>query len=413
MHYRNIATLNAQIADWCARLPQDIEVVAGIPRSGLLAATLLALHRNLPSTDVNGLIEGRVLCTGRRLGIDDPGSVLSTPRSVLVLDDTVGSGWEMRRVKARIAASNLPHTVRYASVYVTPEAKDEVDFHCEILPRPQWFEWNVMHTKVLELSCLDIDGVLCRDPSPEEDDDGPRYRRFLENAEPLHLPTRPVGWLVTCRLQKYRALTERWLARHGVAYRHLVMMNYPDAEARRAAGAYARFKAHVYRNCAAELFLESCPLQASGVAELSRKPVLCTQTQQIYGPRRAARRAPRRAPGAARACYRGGWGAAAPQATVWQNGSMPKGPGAWARKAAFQEGKQFGLTCSDSSPAWFLIPRWVFRKWLGAAVRFLLTRVSSDRQRRNAASDEFFFLWGTAAGFRGAREPAQVRTRSR
>ena len=46
-----------------------------------------------------------------------------------------------------------------------------------------------MHHSFLNDSCLDIDGVLCRDPSPEENDDGPRYEKFLTETNPLVIPT--------------------------------------------------------------------------------------------------------------------------------------------------------------------------------------------------------------------------------
>ena len=37
MNFRNISQLSDQILDWSKRLPRDIDVVVGIPRSGLLA----------------------------------------------------------------------------------------------------------------------------------------------------------------------------------------------------------------------------------------------------------------------------------------------------------------------------------------------------------------------------------------
>ena len=53
-----------------------------------------------------------------------------------------------------------------------------------------------MHHLWLASACVDIDGVLCIDPTAEENDDGPRYREFLSCAKPLYLPTVPVGALL-------------------------------------------------------------------------------------------------------------------------------------------------------------------------------------------------------------------------
>ncbi|WP_067561836.1 hypothetical protein [Halofilum ochraceum] len=132
--------------------------------------------------------------------------------------------------------------------------------------------------------CIDIDGVLCVDPAPAENDDGRRYRRFLRGARPLTLPTHEVGWLVTSRLERYRAETEDWLSRHGVRYRDLLMMDYPNQAARQQARAYDRFKADAYLATGAELFVESAPHTAEGIARLSGRPVFCFETRQLIQP---------------------------------------------------------------------------------------------------------------------------------
>lgn len=60
MNYRSIVDLNSDIKKWISELPNDLDLIVGIPRSGLLVANLLALHLNLPLTDVEGLIENRI-----------------------------------------------------------------------------------------------------------------------------------------------------------------------------------------------------------------------------------------------------------------------------------------------------------------------------------------------------------------
>jgi adenine/guanine phosphoribosyltransferase-like PRPP-binding protein len=57
MNYRSIADLNRVVATSLHLVPTDIDVVVGVPRSGMLPATLLALYLHLPLTDVEGLIE--------------------------------------------------------------------------------------------------------------------------------------------------------------------------------------------------------------------------------------------------------------------------------------------------------------------------------------------------------------------
>jgi orotate phosphoribosyltransferase len=161
---------------------------------------------------------------------------------------------------------------------------------------------------------MDIDGVLCRDPTPRENDDGPEYRQFLTSTERRYLPTVPVRWLVTARLEKYRALTEEWLSANGVEYGDLIMMDYPDMAARRAANAYASFKAEAYARTGALLFVESSPNVAVEVARLSGKSVFCLENRVMVDPeffsraRRASRELPLRLPKWMRAAARGARG---------------------------------------------------------------------------------------------------------
>lgn len=72
---------------------------------------------------------------------------------------------------------------------------------------PRVFEWNVLHHPVLNDACVDIDGVLCRDPTPAENDDGRKYREFLSTVEPTIVPGQRIGHLVTSRLEQYRPKT--------------------------------------------------------------------------------------------------------------------------------------------------------------------------------------------------------------
>lgn len=283
MNYRSFNDLNRCIAENVCRLPRNIDLVVGIPRSGMLAANLIALHLNAPLVDLDGFLAGRVWSSGERQQLHCSPKPSGEAR-VLVVDDTLHTGREMERAKERIRAAGLSSRVLYACVYVAPKSTDKVDFYFEVCPTPRVFEWNLMHHSFLDESCMDIDGVLCRDPLPDENDDGPKYREFVAHVEPLHIPTVRVGHLVTCRLEKYRDLTETWLAQAGVQYRELVMMNYATKAERIAAGSHAKFKADAYTRTDALLFVESDADQAREIAQLSRRPVFCFGTGEMINP---------------------------------------------------------------------------------------------------------------------------------
>jgi uncharacterized HAD superfamily protein/adenine/guanine phosphoribosyltransferase-like PRPP-binding protein len=283
VNYRSLRDLTQDLLTW--ELPTDIEVFVGIPRSGLLVANLLSLQRNLPFTDLAGFVEGRMLGVGSTKTVDgDMGNYLRRPRRILIVDDSCSSGREMRQAREKVAAASPHHHVCFAAVYVNAGAEREVDLYRMLLPRPRVFEWNLMHTREGTHGCWDIDGVLCRDPTGDENDDGSRYAKFISEV-PLRIrPTLPLGWIVTSRLEKYRCLTEDWLARNRVSCGHLVMLDLPDKSARQAAGCHASFKARVYRNTPAQLFVESSRCQAADIARLSGKYVICFETQECISP---------------------------------------------------------------------------------------------------------------------------------
>ncbi len=282
INYRSVSSLNRDVLSWLEKLPKDIELIVGIPRSGLLVANLLSLYMDIPLTDVEGLLEGRVIQTGFRYKRNDPRELLSSRRTVLVVDDSVYSGKQMSAVRRMIESAKTRHRILYGAVYIKPGSQDVVDYFYELLRIPRFFEWNVFHR--MGSFCVDIDGILCRDPTKEENDDGERYEQFIQTVEPWIIPSKTVGWLVTCRLEKYRSLTEEWLAKHGIKYEHLIMMDLPDKAARIRSKSHAKYKAEVYKATGAGFFIESSLLQATEIVMRTGKDVLCMETGDIVSP---------------------------------------------------------------------------------------------------------------------------------
>jgi orotate phosphoribosyltransferase len=270
MNYRSFDHLSADTQEWIVDLPDDLDLIVGIPRSGMLVSNLLSLHLNLPMTDIEGLRDGRLLQTGERYdGEFDIGEF----SKILVVDDTVYTGTAMTDARSTIDDLDLSADVYYGAVYVDAGSEEFVDTHAQTLDFPRVFEWNMMHHDFLEESCVDLDGILCRDPTPEENDDGPKYREFITTVDPICVPSVTIGKIVTCRLEKYRSETAAWLDEHGIEYDELVMMQYPDKAARVAAGNHGEYKAGVYQSADAKLFIESSHSQARTIATRTSKPV--------------------------------------------------------------------------------------------------------------------------------------------
>ena len=283
MHYRTVDDMSQVILRNISKIPADVDLVVGIPRSGLLAATMIALYLNRPLADLHGLSEGRLLANGKRTIRGSGKAAVSDARRILVVDDCVSQGTELKRAKDLIGQLGLSGRSTFLTVFSFPEHPDLADITLSVIPRPMCFQWSFMHTPELEMYCLDIDGVVCRDATGEEDDDGVNYRKFLRDATPLFVPTARVGSLVTARLEKYRSQTEEWLDRNGVMYNNLVMLDLSDKAARRGNGIVADFKAQVYRESGSLLFIESSPGLAAEIAERAHLPVMCMTTNRIIG----------------------------------------------------------------------------------------------------------------------------------
>jgi uncharacterized HAD superfamily protein/hypoxanthine phosphoribosyltransferase len=296
MNYRSVADLNDAILNNLHKLPSEVDVVVGIPRSGLIAANLLCLALNVPMADVEGFLAGRLLTTGIKRRTRAPQSDPAGTRTVVVIDDSVHSGDSMRRVRARFAGFPGDTRFVFCAVFGVNNSHDSVDVVLEQVPMPRMFQWNVMHHALLEKCCVDIDGVLCLDPRPEENDDGPAYRQFLRTARPLLCPSARIGMLVTSRLEKYREDTAAWMARQNIEYNALHMLDLPSQEERLRRGAHGAFKAGIYKNSDAILFIESEHEQAREIARLSGKPVLCIATQHVIHPSLASLEAVRNLP---------------------------------------------------------------------------------------------------------------------
>lgn len=280
MNYKSISELNADILEWLTYIPKDIDIVIGIPRSGMLVANIIALYLNKPVADIDGFINGHVMGIGARNTFVQKTSY----KRALVVDDSVLTGRALNEARAKLTTTCSDLTYIYAAPYIAQGGESAVDIYYQNLPIPRVFEWNLMHHSILPKACVDIDGILCRDPSDDENDDGPKYDEFLKTVSLKIRPSIEIGWLVTCRLEKYRDATMRWLAKHSIPYKSLIMMDLPDKASRLRLGNHAQFKARILKETNAELFIESSLGQATEIARISKKPVICFDTSQLIVP---------------------------------------------------------------------------------------------------------------------------------
>ncbi len=277
MYYRNVADLNRIILKRLNIIPRDFDLIVGIPRSGMLPANLLALYLNRPYTDIHSFINGHIYKAGARSQFFD----IKDFKKVLVVDDSIASGSAMDKCRESLKHLEKDFSFSFCAIYVIPGKEKTVDHYFEVVPLPRYFQWNILNHTSLEKACFDIDGVLCTDPTEEQNDDGEKYRDFILNAPPLFIPGSKIGTIVTSRLEKYRKETETWLAANNVKYNDLVLLDLPDKEARMRANSHAVHKAKTYMNNQYILFIESSLSQAIEINRITKKPVLCTENFEM------------------------------------------------------------------------------------------------------------------------------------
>ena len=284
-NYRSYHDLSLSVWKAIPRLAEDIDLVVGVPRSGMIPAMMLALYMNTPATSLDMLLLGKFFSSGMYRMNEKGGDGLKQFRHILILDDTYCSGRAMEKVHGQVRESeimqNYKGKVSYAAVYVTPGNENKLDYAFEVCPLPRVFQWNIFNHSVNTHACFDIDGVVCRDPSPEENDDGERYKEFIRTARHRIGTIHRISRFVSSRLEKYRKETEEWLHRSGYEFDELMLLDLPNKEARIRLGCHGTFKADVYAKTQDTLFYESELRQALEIAQRTGKDVFCTENMSL------------------------------------------------------------------------------------------------------------------------------------
>lgn len=262
------------------KLPNDIDLIVGIPRSGMIPAYICGLFLNKQVCSLSEFLNDIKPLNGERNL-----SALTQNSKILFLDDSISSGNALNKVKKMIIDKYgaIPDTFLFGAIFAHKKSKNMIDYFFEIVETPRLFQWNYLNHIISEKCCFDMDGVLCVDPTNEQNDDGSKYIDFILNAKPLFIPKYEILAIVTSRLEKYRKETELWLKNNNVKYKHLYMLNVKTAEERRTLGCHAKFKSKIYKNLdEAICFIESESKQAEEIAKLSGKQCICVTTDEYF-----------------------------------------------------------------------------------------------------------------------------------
>ena len=273
MNYRTINDLNNLILDNLHKIPMDIDLVVGIPRSGLLVANLIALYLNKKVSTPEYFAQNIAISHGISRPIDN-----KEIKNVLVVDDSCNTGNAMDTARRTMTNNNVNYT--FLAAYTTNYGKQFLDIYFEVIEHPRIFQWNIMNSWLNANSVYDLDGVLCE--NPKIDDDGELYINEIKNAKPKFITGFKINTICTCRLEKYRNITEEWLRKHNVSYNKLSMMQYKTKAERVKANCHGEFKGQIFANSSSNIFFESDLGQAKTIKSMNPKKMVFCVDKMIF-----------------------------------------------------------------------------------------------------------------------------------
>lgn len=288
MKYITISDLSYTIRKNIWKIPRDIDFIIGIPRSGMIAASIISSYLNVPLIDIDSFINGIKPYGGLRLNYFNKNHI-PTNRA-LVIDDTVFNGKSMKEAKNKLSR-NKNIDFKYLCVYLEGTGINNVDIYLEDVRRytkdfPNvLYEWNILQhgESLMGKFLFDMDGVFCVDPPDERSEK--EYMNYIENATPLFIPRTKIGGIVTYRLIKNQGITQKWLEKYGIIYNKLIMFPANTWSERHNSNITPEeYKSKYYKEHSEYiLFIESSDYQAKIISDISHKPVYCVETNRMYG----------------------------------------------------------------------------------------------------------------------------------
>jgi len=252
--------------------------IVGVPRSGMLPASLLSVLLSKPLFSiVDEKLEMLKFMSdfgGTRMNNFQTNKDIKD-LSLVFIDDTTHDGTTAKKLK-----SVFGENISVVSIFSTSFGAEHIEQYSEILEPPHLLEWNFFNSGYTGSTMFDIDGIFCDNIPIDVCEDEERYTKYLQEIIPYshRIPKLfKASKLVTGRLEKYRGITENWLRRYGFNYDELVM--FPtEREAERNANHFqvvGEYKAEIFNSDKQRYFVESEPSEAKVIKSLTSKTVIC------------------------------------------------------------------------------------------------------------------------------------------
>jgi len=230
------ADLAQRAVELVPRIPPGITRVIGIPRSGMIPASIIATMLHVP---LYTLRKNTIQPVGAGVRMRDH---RERKGETVLVDDTVHNGKTLKQL--RLECDEIQGMLT-AVCYARQEAAHVADLVGQFLPTPHFLEWNFPNCFYAKHLSWDMDGIICHNP--------PR------DNEPYLLPRiTEVGSIVTARPESERERTLSWLDTWGASTRSLVMWQGSERD-RWNAKAIGSWKADETAKAGSEFYVESEP----------------------------------------------------------------------------------------------------------------------------------------------------------
>lgn len=163
---------------WAQILPNDFDVIIGIPRAGLMFANIIACKFGRPLSTPDNFLRGELWFSH-----DSP--MPSEVKKVLIVEDSVGFGKQITAVTKKIKAAYPDLEVETAGLFVIPQSKNLVDYSYAVKREPNLFEWNILTATWSWGDVVSaLDGVICSAPTADWKDSPKELANHIQNAKP-------------------------------------------------------------------------------------------------------------------------------------------------------------------------------------------------------------------------------------
>lgn len=265
-----------------SQIDERIKGIIGIPRSGLIPASILATNMHLPLFSIDK--EGKLiqLQTGGRAE-----NLSITDGKWLLVDDTCVSGTAIKKAAEKLGLSRD----EYVSLAIYCDNLKSVDFGAFLYYAPHFLEWCFVNTFYAKHAYFDLDGIICEDwidPKGEYTEFGnPDRIKFLYNAKPIYLPRKFPIKIITARPIAFAAITMQWLQKMQIKVEEIYFWEEHPDERWKHPLTVAEWKADILSRIKkrrhVNFYIESNPSQALAIMQLAALPVICPMAEEVFG----------------------------------------------------------------------------------------------------------------------------------